>query len=127
MLHKVKRLSVRAYKMTSKTSRVGLENHVLITTCWRTIIMTSDSLIMITGPVQIRSEKSLTDVPEETFPCWEVRSLEQSMLQNSLDAAKCLDHVSSVVVQVPQFAVVTLVCPPERILLQHLAATTHNS
>ena len=78
---------------------------------------------MIPSPVEIRYEKFLTDLPEETFPRWEVRSSEQSMLQDSLDAAKCLDHVSSVVVQVPQFAVVSLVRPPERILLQHLAAT----
>lgn len=42
------------------------------------------------------------------------------MLQDALHAAQSLDHVCAVVVQVPQFAVVPLVGPPERILLQHL-------
>lgn len=42
------------------------------------------------------------------------------MLQNAFHTSKCLNNISTVVVQVPQFSIVALVCPPERILLQHL-------
>lgn len=42
------------------------------------------------------------------------------MFKDALDTSEGLDHVSSVIVQVPQFAVMTLVCPPEWVLLQDL-------
>ena len=42
------------------------------------------------------------------------------MLQDTLDTTKCLNHVSAIVVKVPQLAVVLLVTPPEGILLQNL-------
>ncbi len=42
------------------------------------------------------------------------------MLQYPLDPTQSLDHVRAVVVKVPQLPVMTLVCPPERVLLQHL-------
>lgn len=42
------------------------------------------------------------------------------MLQNPFYTAECLNHVRPVIVQVPQFTVMTLVSPPEWILLQHL-------
>ena len=42
------------------------------------------------------------------------------MFENTLDATKCLNHVGTVIVQIPQFTVVTLVCPVERIVLQQL-------
>ena len=45
------------------------------------------------------------------------------MLEDALHSAQCLDHVRPVVVEVPQLAVVTLVGPPEWVLLQHLATT----
>ena len=44
------------------------------------------------------------------------------MLQDALHAAQSLDHVGTVVVQVPQLAVVPLMGPPEGVLLQHLHA-----
>lgn len=59
-------------------------------------------------------------VPEQPLPGWEVGPLEQRVLQDPLDSAERLYHVRAVVVQVPQFAVVPLVGPPERVLLQHL-------
>jgi len=62
------------------------------------------------------------NIPEETFPRREVGSFEQCVFQNALDTSECLDHVSSVVVEIPQLAVMPLVCPPERILLQNLAS-----
>lgn len=61
--------------------------------------------------------------PEETLPGGEISAFEECVLQNALHATECLDHVCAVVVQVPQFAIVSLVCPPERILLQHLQPT----
>ena len=65
--------------------------------------------------------------PEKTFPRREVRPLEERVFQNALDTAEWLDHVRSVVVQVPQFAVVSLMRPPERILFQNLTTTTHSA
>jgi len=58
--------------------------------------------------------------PEKTLPSWEVSPFEQSVLQDTLDTTKCLNHVSAIVVKVPQLAVVLLVTPPEGILLQNL-------
>ena len=37
-----------------------------------------------------------------------------------LNSSQSLDHVRAIVVQVPELAVVTLMRPPERVLLQHL-------
>ena len=48
------------------------------------------------------------------------------MFQDALHAAQRLDHVRAVVVQVPKFAVVPLVRPPERVLLQHLRGMNHS-
>lgn len=48
------------------------------------------------------------------------------MLQNALHSAQSLNHVRAVVVQVPEFAVMSLVGPPERILLQHLYSDKMN-
>lgn len=59
-------------------------------------------------------------LPEETLPCGEVSALEESVLQDSFHSTKCLDHVCAVVVQVPEFAIVALMCPPERVLFQDL-------
>lgn len=61
--------------------------------------------------------------PEETLPGGEISAFEECVLQNALHATESLDHVCAVVVQVPQFAIMSLVCPPERILLQHLQPT----
>jgi len=47
-------------------------------------------------------------------------NLEKRVLENALDAAERLNHVRSVVVQIPQLAVVSLMRPPERILLEYL-------
>ena len=58
--------------------------------------------------------------PEEPLPCGEVGALEEGVFQDALHPAQGLDHVCAVVVQVPQLAVMTLVCPPEWVLLQHL-------
>ena len=64
------------------------------------------------------------DSPEETLPCGEVGALEECVLQDALHTPEGLDHVRAVVVEVPQLAVVALMCPPEGVLLQHLV-TTH--
>ena len=60
-------------------------------------------------------------LPEETLPGGEVGSLEEGVFQDALHAPQGLDHVRAVVVQVPQLPVVSLVGPPERVLLQHLS------
>ncbi len=41
--------------------------------------------------------------------------LEKSMLKNRLNTTKRLNHIRPVRVQIPQLAVVSLRCPPERI------------
>mmetsp|Transcript_39335 Transcript_39335/g.83813 ORF Transcript_39335/g.83813 Transcript_39335/m.83813 type:complete len:1257 (-) Transcript_39335:3240-7010(-) len=55
-------------------------------------------------------------LPEETLPGREVSALEQGVLQDALDTTQGLDHVGTIVVQIPQLAVVPLVCPPEGVL-----------
>ena len=42
------------------------------------------------------------------------------MLQNALHSSQGLDHVCAVVVEIPQLAIMTLVGPPEGILLENL-------
>ncbi len=59
-------------------------------------------------------------LPEQPLPCGEVGALEQGVLQNALHTPQGLDDICSVVVQVPQLAIVALVGPPEGVLLQHL-------
>lgn len=66
-------------------------------------------------------------LPEETFPRGEVGALEEGVLQDPFHPAQSLDHVRAVIVQVPEFAIVALVCPPERVLLQHLQTTADHS
>ena len=59
-------------------------------------------------------------LPKQTFPCGKVCTLEESMLKDAFYTSKSLDHISTVVVQVPQLAIMALVCPPEWILFQDL-------
>ena len=42
------------------------------------------------------------------------------MLKNGLDTTKCLYHICSVCVEVPQLTVVALACPPEGVALHVL-------
>jgi hypothetical protein len=42
------------------------------------------------------------------------------MFKDPLDTPQSLDHVSAVVVQVPEFAVVLLMSPPEGVLFENL-------
>lgn len=58
--------------------------------------------------------------PEETLPGGKVSAFKEGVLQDALHTSQSLNHVSTVVVQVPKFAIVPLVSPPEWILLQHL-------
>jgi hypothetical protein len=59
-------------------------------------------------------------LPEQTFPCREVGALEKGVFKNSLYSTKSLNHICPVVVQVPQLAIMSLMCPPKWILLQNL-------
>mmetsp|Transcript_29770 Transcript_29770/g.62393 ORF Transcript_29770/g.62393 Transcript_29770/m.62393 type:complete len:346 (-) Transcript_29770:4155-5192(-) len=59
-------------------------------------------------------------LPEETLPRGEISSLEECVLQNTLDTAQCLDDIGAIVVEVPQLTVVPLMSPPERIGPEHL-------
>lgn len=58
--------------------------------------------------------------PKETLPGGEVSALEEGVLEDALHTAQGLDHIGAVVVQIPKFAIVSLVSPPEWILFQHL-------
>ena len=59
-------------------------------------------------------------LPEETFPGGEVSAFEKSMLQYTLYTTECLDHIRAVIVQVPKFAIMLLMGPPEWVLLKDL-------
>lgn len=54
-------------------------------------------------------------LPEETLPCREICSLEEGVLQDTFHTAQCGDDVDTVVVELPEFAVVALGRPPEGI------------
>ena len=75
------------------------------------------------GPVckeQLGARGKAGLLPEETFPSGKVGSLEQSVLEDALHATKCLNDIRSVVVQVPELAIMSLVGPPERVLSRDL-------
>mmetsp|Transcript_31758 Transcript_31758/g.36108 ORF Transcript_31758/g.36108 Transcript_31758/m.36108 type:complete len:252 (-) Transcript_31758:2893-3648(-) len=59
-------------------------------------------------------------LPKQTFPGGEISTLEQSMFQNTFNTSQSLNHISSVVVQIPQFTIMFLMSPPEGILLKNL-------
>ena len=48
------------------------------------------------------------------------RTLEECMLKNAFHATERLDNVCAIVVEVPEFAIMALVRPPEGVLLQQL-------
>ena len=52
-------------------------------------------------------------LPEQTLPRGEVRALEERMLEDTLDTSKSSDDVDTVIVELPQLAVVALGSPPE--------------
>ena len=54
-------------------------------------------------------------LPEQTLPSREVCTLEQCMLQNTLNTSESGDDVNPIVVQLPQLAIMSLRRPPERI------------
>ena len=58
--------------------------------------------------------------PEKPLPGREVSALEECVFQNAFHTTQGLDHVCTVVVQVPELPIMPLVCPPERVLLQDL-------
>lgn len=58
--------------------------------------------------------------PEETLPGGEVSAFKEGVLENALHTTQGLDHICAVVVQIPKFAIVSLVSPPEWVLFQHL-------
>lgn len=58
--------------------------------------------------------------PEKPLPGREVSALEECVFQNAFHTTQGLDHVCTVVVQVPELPIMPLVCPPERVLLQNL-------
>ena len=58
--------------------------------------------------------------PEQTLPRGKVSPFEQGVFKNALHTTQSLNHVRAVVVQVPKLAIMSLMCPPEGILLQNL-------
>ena len=59
-------------------------------------------------------------LPEEAFPSREVGTLEKSVLKDALDTTESLDHISAVVVEIPQLSIMFLMSPPEGVLLEDL-------
>lgn len=64
--------------------------------------------------------KSRSLLPEEALPSREVGALEKGMLKDTLDTTEGLDHISAVVVEVPQLTIMFLMSPPEWVLLEYL-------
>ncbi len=59
-------------------------------------------------------------LPEEAFPSWEIGALEKGMLKDALHTSESLDHISTVVVEIPQLTIMFLMSPPEGVLLEDL-------
>mmetsp|Transcript_39127 Transcript_39127/g.70495 ORF Transcript_39127/g.70495 Transcript_39127/m.70495 type:complete len:457 (+) Transcript_39127:2263-3633(+) len=59
-------------------------------------------------------------LPEETLPSWEISSFEKCVLEDSLHTAQGLDHISTVGIEIPQFSIMALVCPPEGVHTKNL-------
>ena len=54
-------------------------------------------------------------LPEQTLPGWEISALEQGVLQNTFNTTKSGDDINPIIVELPQFSVMALRRPPERI------------
>jgi len=54
-------------------------------------------------------------LPEQTLPGWEIGTLEKGMLQDAFNTTESGDDVDAVVVELPQFPIVALGRPPERV------------
>ena len=52
-------------------------------------------------------------LPEKTLPSREVRALEERVFEDTFHASQSCDDVDTVIVQLPQLAIVTLGRPPE--------------
>jgi hypothetical protein len=59
-------------------------------------------------------------LPEKTLPSREISALEKSMFEYTLNTAQCLNHISTIIIEVPEFTIMLLMSPPEWILLKHL-------
>ena len=62
-------------------------------------------------------------LPEETLPRREVRSLEQRVFQDTFHTTQRSDDVDTIVVELPQFTVVTLRRPPEWVTVINFGQT----
>ena len=61
-------------------------------------------------------------LPEQTLPSGEVRALEERVLEDTFHTAECGDDIDTIVVKLPQFAVVALGRPPEGVTAQSYLA-----
>ena len=75
-----------------------------------------------TGPLSVReffvSHRLLETrrlFPEQTLPSREISTLEQSVLQNAFNTTEGSDDIDTVIVELPQFPIMALGRPPERI------------
>ena len=59
-------------------------------------------------------------LPEQTLPGREVCTLEERMLKDTLHTTESSNNIDTIVIQLPQFTVMTLGCPPEGIVLKQL-------
>jgi len=57
---------------------------------------------------------------EKSLPCWEIGSLEESVLKNSFNSSKSLNHISAIIVELPQLSVMFVMGPPEWIDFEDL-------
>jgi hypothetical protein len=64
--------------------------------------------------------KTRSFLPEKTLPSREISALKKSMFEYTLDTAQCLNHISTVIIEVPEFTIMLLMSPPEWILFKHL-------
>lgn len=57
-------------------------------------------------------------LPEQTLPSREVSSFEQGMFENALNTTKSSNDINSVIIKLPEFTIMSLRSPPERIAIE---------
>jgi hypothetical protein len=63
-------------------------------------------------------------LPEQTLPCGEVRALEECVFENTVYTSESSDDVDTIIIQLPELAIVTLRRPPEWVTAEQIRATT---
>ena len=54
---------------------------------------------------------------KHTFPCGKISAFEQGVLKDTLNTTECRNDVHTIIIELPQFTIMALRSPPERITI----------